>query len=73
LTHLRETNDLPTEILRVRGRLRNAFPGMGCNKKMIKEAYEKAGWSNRDLCVLSKRKVSVRFSWFVCPILNRGR
>jgi len=57
LAHLRESDDMPKEILRVRGRLRTAFPGFRTTKKSIKLAYEKAGWDISEISMLTKRQV----------------
>jgi len=57
LAHLRESDDMPKEILRVRGRLRNAFPGFRTTKKSIKAAYEKAGWDISEISMLTKKQV----------------
>lgn len=48
---------MPKEILCVRGRLRNAFPGLGVTKTLIREAYAKAGWDINELSVLTKKQV----------------
>jgi hypothetical protein len=57
LTHQRESGDMPREILRVRGRLRNAFPGFRSTKTSIRAAYEKAGWDINELSLLTKKQV----------------
>ncbi|KIM43974.1 hypothetical protein M413DRAFT_433200 [Hebeloma cylindrosporum] len=69
LTHLRESDDMPKEILRVRGRLRNAFPGFRTTKSSIRTAYKRAGWDIGELSQLTKKQtwllVEVAFNvWF---------
>jgi len=48
---------MPREILRVRGRLRNAFPGFRTTKTSILAAYEKAGWDINELSLMTKKQV----------------
>jgi len=57
LTHLRDSGELPKEILLVRGRLRNAFPGIRVTKKMISDAYAREGWDIDELDRQTKRQV----------------
>lgn len=48
---------MPEEILRVRGRLRDAFPGFRTTKNSIRAAYAKAGWDINELSLLTKKQV----------------
>lgn len=48
---------MPREILRVRGRLCDAFPGFRTTKTSIRAAYEKAGWDINELSLLTKKQV----------------
>jgi len=57
LTHLRDSGELPKEILRVRGRLRNTFPGIRVTKKMISDAYAREGWDIDELDRQTNRQV----------------
>ncbi|KAH9477015.1 Putative uncharacterized oxidoreductase [Psilocybe cubensis] len=57
ISHMRAAGDMPTEILRLRGRLRSAFPGCGVNKLQIQDAYAKAGWDVNEICWLTKKEV----------------
>ncbi|PPQ90299.1 hypothetical protein CVT25_013124 [Psilocybe cyanescens] len=61
ISHMRKTGDMPKDILRVRGRLRNAFPGCGVNKLQIQNAYARAGWDVNEICWLTKKQVRVVF------------
>ncbi|KAF9521774.1 hypothetical protein CPB83DRAFT_174266 [Crepidotus variabilis] len=46
-------------ILRVRGRLRNAFPGLSVTKPAIRAAYKKAGWPTNEIDWATKREIKV--------------
>lgn len=59
LIHLRESGNMPKDILRVRGRLREAFPGIRVTKPMILAAYDEAGWSITELNTLTKKQVRI--------------
>jgi hypothetical protein len=69
LTHQRESGGMPTEILRVRGRLRDAFPGFRTTKTSIRAAYEKAGWDINELSLLTKKQVR-EFGEVTHPVLT---
>ena len=76
LTQQRESGDMPREILRVRGRLRNAFPGFRSTKTSIKAAYEKAGWDINELSLLTKKQVRkfcevTHLDLTMCPLIHR--
>jgi hypothetical protein len=68
-THQRESGGMPTEILRVRGRLRDAFPGFRTTKTSIRAAYEKAGWDINELSLLTKKQVR-EFGEVTHPVLT---
>ncbi|PPQ70364.1 hypothetical protein CVT26_013798 [Gymnopilus dilepis] len=56
ISHLKEEDKLPHSLIRLRGLLRNAFPGFQTNKNLIREAYEKAGWDIDELMDITKKQ-----------------
>ncbi|KAF8882736.1 hypothetical protein CPB84DRAFT_214145 [Gymnopilus junonius] len=67
ITHLRETDDMPTELMRLRGRLRAAFPIFKTNKNLIRAAYVKAGWNFDELSNVTKKQVKFFRMKFAIP------
>ena len=65
ISHLKEEDKLPHSLIRLRGVLRNAFPGFQTNKNLIREAYEKAGWDIDELMDITKKQVRGRILCYV--------